>query len=117
MKFIVDAQLPKSLAQLLCDKGHDAIHTTELPNGNDTTDQEINKLSILEKRVVVTKDGDFYDSFTSVREPFKLLHIKIGNSSNLELISVFEKNLDKIVHRLQTDLVVQITRNYIITIQ
>lgn len=41
MKFIVDAQLPKTLAQSLRDKGFDVVHTSELPDGNDTTDDEI----------------------------------------------------------------------------
>ena len=48
MKFIVDAQLPKSLATLLRDNGHDVFHTSDLPNGNDTSDKEINLLSLSE---------------------------------------------------------------------
>ena len=69
MKFIIDAQLPKSLAYSLRKKGFDAIHTSELPDGNDTTDAEINRLSLTENRVVISKDGDFYDSFTAKKEP------------------------------------------------
>lgn len=76
MKFLVDAQLPRSLARFLHDKGHDAIHTLDLPAGNDTSDNEINSISISENRVVISKDGDFYDSFTATREPYKLLHIR-----------------------------------------
>jgi predicted nuclease of predicted toxin-antitoxin system len=38
MKFLVDAQLPKRLATLLCELGHDAIHTQSLPQGNGTRD-------------------------------------------------------------------------------
>jgi predicted nuclease of predicted toxin-antitoxin system len=65
MKFIVDAQLPKTLAYALREKGFDAIHTSELPDGNDTTDNEINRLSLPEERIVISKDADFYDSFTA----------------------------------------------------
>jgi predicted nuclease of predicted toxin-antitoxin system len=32
MKFLVDAQLPIRLAQLLQTAGHDTIHTRELPH-------------------------------------------------------------------------------------
>ncbi len=117
MKFIVDAQLPRSLARYLCDAGHDAVHTLDLPNGNDTEDDEINQISLTELRVVISKDSDFYDSFTSQREPYKLLRIRIGNSSNTELISLFEKNLDSILTELESGWVVEVTRNYIITIQ
>ena len=34
MKFIVDAQLPKSLTRLLAELGHDAIHTLDMPERN-----------------------------------------------------------------------------------
>lgn len=67
--------------------------------------------------MVVSKDGDFYNSFAASREPFKLLHIKIGNSKNTELISLFEKNLDTIVHQLESGFAVELTRTYIITVQ
>lgn len=117
MKFIVDAQLPRLLAKFLCDKGHDAVHTFELPDGNDTTDSGINRISLSEGRVVISKDGDFYDSFTAQREPYKLLHIRTGNLSNASLIDLFEKNLDKLIAELDSGSVVEITRNYIITIQ
>ena len=38
MRFLVDAQLPARLAAFLADAGHDALHTTALPDGNRTTD-------------------------------------------------------------------------------
>lgn len=117
MKFIVDAQLPRLLAKFLCDKGHDAVHTLDLPDGNDTTDSEINRISLSEERVVISKDGDFYDSFTARREPYKLLHVRTGNLNNAALISLFEKNLETIVAELDSGSVVDVTRNYIVTIQ
>jgi len=51
MKFIVDAQLPKSLATFLLEKGFDAIHTSDLPDGNETKDSEIKRLSAAENRI------------------------------------------------------------------
>jgi predicted nuclease of predicted toxin-antitoxin system len=117
MRFLVDAQLPRSLAKLLCDKGHDAIHTFDLRDGNNTTDREVNRISIVEQRVVISKDGDFYDSFRAKREPFKLLHVKIGNAGNAALINLFEKNLENIIAELSSGSVVEITRSYIITVQ
>ncbi len=52
MKFIVDAQLPRSLSELLKECGHDSIHTIELQNGNATKDNIVTQISLLEKRVV-----------------------------------------------------------------
>ena len=117
MKFIVDAQLPKTLAYFLREKGFDAVHTSELPAGNDTTDAEINRLSLAENRIVISKDSDFYDSFTAKKEPYKLLHIKTGNIRNSELIELFDKNVDLIVNELRESSVVQISQSYIIKIQ
>ncbi len=91
MKFLVDAQLPRSLAAFLRGQGFDVVHTTELPDGNDTTDAEINRLSLSDERVVISKDGDFYDSFSAMKEPYKLLYIRTGNISNAKLIEMFEK--------------------------
>ena len=59
MNFLVDAQ---RLARRLQDSGHDALHTLDLPNGNRTTDAEINHLSLKEQRIVITKDADFVNT-------------------------------------------------------
>jgi len=50
VKFLVDAQLPKSLVLRLSEAGHDAVHTLDLVNGNRTSDAEINAISIAERR-------------------------------------------------------------------
>ncbi len=117
MKFIVDAQLPFALAAFLRGKGYDALHTKELPNGNDSTDAEINKLSISENRVVISKDGDFYNSYTGKREPYKLLYIKTGNITNAKLLDVFDKNLSEILSELEKSDVVTVDQRYIIALQ
>ena len=41
MKFFVDAHLPRRVARLLTEAGHDAIHTLDLPNGSLTFGTEI----------------------------------------------------------------------------
>ena len=61
MRFLVDAQLPARLARSLDAAGHDAVHTSQLPEGNRTTDRRITELADAEERVVVTKDRDFRD--------------------------------------------------------
>ena len=52
MKFIVDAQLPKSLSDFLKWKGFDSLHTLELPDKNRTSDITISKLSVDENRIL-----------------------------------------------------------------
>lgn len=63
MKFLVDAQLPRSLVKRLNEQGHAAIHTLDLPLGNRTLDAVINELSITEQYIIITKDADFVISF------------------------------------------------------
>ena len=62
MRFIVDAQLPRRLARWLAARGHDVLHTLDLPNGNSTPDAAIVELACRENRIVVTKDADFVNS-------------------------------------------------------
>ncbi len=46
MKFIIDAQLPKSLSDFLSQIGHEALHTRSLPDKNRTTDSPIIEISV-----------------------------------------------------------------------
>ncbi|MEQ1923617.1 MAG: DUF5615 family PIN-like protein [Pyrinomonadaceae bacterium] len=116
MKFLVDAQLPMSLAVFLRDKGFDAVHTSELPDGNDTSDFEINRVSLAEERIVISKDGDFYNSYTTIKEPFKLLYVRTGNITNERLIELFERNLVAILSELNERDVVEIDQHYLIAL-
>lgn len=117
MKFIVDAQLPKSLARLLRDLGHDAVHTLELPARNRTGDDEINKISINEQRVVISKDSDFYDSYFGKKEPYKLLFLTCGNIRNADLLQLFRRNIAAIELELSASDVVEMNRSTLIVIQ
>ena len=101
MKFLVDAQLPGRMAGWLIAHGHEALHTRDLPEGNRTSDVAINYLSVRERRVLVTKDEDFVDSFLLHRQPYKLLLVATGNISNRELEQVFRTNLAGIVAALE----------------
>lgn len=69
MKFIVDVQLPKRLAVFLRERGYDAAHTLGLPRQNQTKETELNALSVAEQRIALSKDKDFYNSFTAKLEP------------------------------------------------
>jgi len=117
MKFLVDAQLPVSLAKFLQASGYDTLHTRDLPRQNSTSDQEINDISIKQGRVVITKDADFVDSFLTVQQPSKLLLVSTGNIRNSELEQIFKKNLVTIVRLLQNNDYVEVNRDQIIVHQ
>jgi predicted nuclease of predicted toxin-antitoxin system len=92
MKLIIDAQLPRRMGRWLSGRGHDVLHTLDLPRANATSDAEIIDLACRESRIVVTKDGDFVDSFLVHRRPPKLLWVTTGNMSNVDLLSLLERN-------------------------
>jgi predicted nuclease of predicted toxin-antitoxin system len=110
VKFLVDAQLPRRLAQWLQSTGHDAVHTLDLPSGNRTTDQEINDRSEHEQRAVITKDMDFVDSFLLTGKPYQLLLISTGNIRNADLEALFIVQLPAIVIEFATCRFVEMTR-------
>lgn len=110
MKFLVDAQLPRRLARLLREAGHDAIHTL----GNRTTDALINDLSAREHFVVVTKDADFVNSFILHRRPYKLLLVSTGNIRNSELESLLLSSLERLVEGFESFDYVELNRHVLI---
>lgn len=110
MKFIVDAQLPKSLSEFINEQGHDSVHTLELPNKNNTTDQEIIEISNAENRVVISKDADFLETYMVKGQPAKLIMIKTGNITNSHLMKIFKSNLDLLLRMIQRSNLVEMSK-------
>ncbi|HZE06835.1 MAG TPA: DUF5615 family PIN-like protein [Solirubrobacteraceae bacterium] len=111
MKFLIDAQLPFRLAQLLNGAGHDALHTIELPNGNRSTDGEIAQVADEQSRVVVTKDRDFRDGHLIARSPQRLLVVATGNITNDALLSLIATHLHAIISALDQADFVELSQN------
>lgn len=114
MKFIVDAQLPKSLAAFLSRNGHEAFHTLELPDKNKTTDKQIIEIALKENYIVVTKDDDFLETFFLKQQPPKLILVKTGNISNVKLLEIFSLHISKIEKILSENSLIEIFRDEII---
>jgi predicted nuclease of predicted toxin-antitoxin system len=101
MRFVVDAQLPSVLAQLLADNGHDVIHVKQLPKAGDTPDAEIIALADAQSRCVVTKDSDFRHGHETNGHPRLLLHITIGNIKNRDLLTLVSAHLGTITNAFE----------------
>lgn len=114
MKFLVDAQLLRRLALAIAEYDHDVLHTLDLPNANRTTDEEINNLSLQDKRIVITKDADFVSSLLVSERPYKLLLISTGNVTNTELEALFLPQLSKIVEEFQLHRFLELNRTSLI---
>jgi predicted nuclease of predicted toxin-antitoxin system len=62
------------------------VHTSELPEGNRTTDA-LGEMADGESRVVVTKDRDFRDGHLLSGSPRRLLIVATGNNTNAALLA------------------------------
>jgi predicted nuclease of predicted toxin-antitoxin system len=110
MNFLVDAQLPKRMTTWLVAAGCDALHTLDLPDGNRTTDEEINNLADRDERVVVTKDTHFVDSHVLRGRPEKLHLISTGNISNRDLGALIVPLLADIAQQFQAHAFLELGR-------
>lgn len=113
MKFLIDAQLPRRLALRFQELGHDVLHTLEMPLANRTTDAAINDLSVLEQRIIITKDTDFVQSFILAHRPYKLLLIATGNIANSELDALLCQHLDKILTAFNNADFIELDRSFL----
>ena len=117
MKFLLDAHLPPALGRLLREAGHDALHASELPDKNRTTDTLINTFSIQQDRIVISKDTDFYYSHLLNQRPHKLLLVRTGNIGVRDLIELFRRHLPAITPALEVRSLVELDRSEIRILQ
>jgi predicted nuclease of predicted toxin-antitoxin system len=110
VKFLIDAQLPARLADYLKGAGHEAVHTTELPDGNRATDNQLVQRADAEGRVVVTKDQDFRRSPAGGVAASAAL-VATGNITNNALLSLFELHLGAIVSSFEEADFVELSHN------
>lgn len=94
MKYIVDAQLPLSLKTWLRKKGHDVIHTRDLPLENLSIDSMVIEIADKEDRIVISKDSDFFKAHLIKGKPQRILMITTGNIVNKDLFALFESNFN-----------------------
>ncbi|MBA4311527.1 MAG: hypothetical protein C0417_02745 [Chlorobiaceae bacterium] len=60
MKFLLDQNISPKTTAYLCNLGHDAVDTRILKLG-EASDEDLWKLSVSEKRILITFDLDFAD--------------------------------------------------------
>ncbi len=108
MKFLIDAHLPPSLCRALAAEGHDAIHTSSLPDGNATTDQVVRSVAIAQGRVLVTKDLDFFDGLVLHGAPPKLVLVRCGNVRKRDLIALVVSQLEAVTSGLESGDLVEV---------
>jgi len=116
LRVLVDAQLPKQLARFLSfHAGYDCLHTLDLPAANETQDGFINRFSVEEKRVVVTKDADFVNSFLLHGQPYKPLLVSTGNIKTVDLLELFRQFLPQLTKLFAHHTYLELPRTLLVT--
>ena len=85
MKFLVDAQLPPTLARALREVGQDAQAVREL-GLREAEDSAIWNYALAHQFVIVTKDQDFADRLLANKTAPIIVWLRIGNTSNRTLL-------------------------------
>ena len=96
MRFLVDNQLPPSLARLLRDRGHDAEHVFE-SGLHLLDDRALWARALADARIVVSKDEDFLYLSSQPSDTGQFLWVRLGNCRNDALLAAFSASFDTIV--------------------
>jgi predicted nuclease of predicted toxin-antitoxin system len=96
MRFLVDNQLPPSLARWLGDRGHDAEHVFE-SGLHLLDDRALWARALVDDRIIVSKDEDFLYLSTQPNEAGRFLWVRLGNCRNDALLAAFTASFDTIV--------------------
>lgn len=102
MKVLCDVHISYKLVKYLNNKGITSIHINEILDRSNTKDSEICKYADKNDFVLVSKDIDFRNSFFIQNTPRKLIRIILGNITNQELITIFDKNLEFFIENFKT---------------
>jgi predicted nuclease of predicted toxin-antitoxin system len=100
--FLIDAQLPPSLAEALRQAGYQAVHVIDL-GLLAATDQQIWDEAISRSAVLVTKDRDFPIRRAASNAGPAILWVRVGNISNRRLIELALQALPAIIDAIERD--------------
>lgn len=114
MKFLVDAQLPSKMCEILHLQNLEAVHINSLPESDETTDKEISLYADQNELIVITKDTDFYHSHMILDHPKKLLLITTGNIKNRALFDLIRANANLIKELFEKNVYVEMTNDGLI---
>ena len=100
MRFLVDTQLPRALADWLRSNGHQAEHVLEIGLAQ-SKDTPIWRYAQAHAAVIITKDEDFAEWVRRGRIGPAIVWLRIGNCSNPVLREWLEPLLPAIIRQLE----------------
>lgn len=96
MRFLIDAQLPPSIASVLNEHRHVAEHVNHVGLG-DAPDRDLWQYALDHRAVIVTKDEDFAQMVATSRESPTVVWVRVGNTRRVALLAWFEPLVETIV--------------------
>jgi len=96
MRFLVDNQLPPSLARWLLDRGHDAEHVFE-SGLHLLDDRALWAQALADARVVISKDEDFLYLANQPGDTGRFLWVRLGNCRNDALLAAFATSFETVI--------------------
>lgn len=100
MRFVIDAQLPPSLASVLRREGHGAVAVRDI-GLRDSPDRGIWAHCVQTGEVIVSKDDDFARRVRDTTIGPSVVWLRVGNSSKRALEAWFIPLLPAIIDQLE----------------
>lgn len=109
MRFLIDAQLPPSLAKHLSAHGHEATHVAEI-GLTSAPDRILWAHAAAIGAVLVTKDEDFVMMRALDNKGPAVIWVRIGNTTKRALIERFAEKFPAILNSLERgDTIIEIS--------
>jgi predicted nuclease of predicted toxin-antitoxin system len=90
VRFLIDNQLPTTLARLLAERGAECHHVLDLGLGQ-AADSEIWRFAAEREMVVISKDEDFFHLAGIPGAGVQLVWVRLGNCRTGALLSALER--------------------------
>jgi predicted nuclease of predicted toxin-antitoxin system len=108
VKFLVDNQLPVSLARWIAHRGHEAVHVMQMQL-DEADDLVIWENAVREQMIIVSKDDDFVRISLLNKKQTPVIWVRLGNCRKVQLLAAFEGVWDQIEQRLNTgDILIEV---------
>jgi len=90
VKFLIDNQLPRALAEHLSNRGHDCQHVLDAGLA-DASDISICRYAEAQERILISKDEDFLYLANRPKSAIRLVWVRLGNCRKAALFAAFDR--------------------------
>jgi predicted nuclease of predicted toxin-antitoxin system len=101
VKFLIDNQLPVTLANWLASRGHETFHVLGVGLAQ-AKDPEIWNYAAVHSCVIVTKDEDFVRLATLREESVNVIWVRLDNCRTTVLLAAFDSLLPQMLSGLES---------------